>query len=254
MKRKFVSTMLALTMAVSLCACSSKEATSSAEASVSSEKESTGMEKAEESEAVIAEDSEENTDATTENAYGLTAEETATLVQLVRDSVTTGYLEKYEIDPASFSLPEYVPGEADNLWRILEICLESSGEVDNDTALLSATTSYLAGLKEEAIQSGVEKVENGEYVLQSSWKEAKAHTYQGMVDAGREQDADLIDAVYTGIASFLNGLDVERRMEILIENFYRIKLDDSADAITDDQGNYVHTMIDQVICENISFS
>ncbi len=254
MKRKFVSTMLALTMAVSLCACSSKEATSSAEAKVSSATESTGVENAEESEAVVVEDSEENTNTETENAYGLTAEETATLVQLVKDSVTTGYLEKYEIDPVSFSLPEYVPGEGDNLWAILEICLESPGEVDNDDTLLTATIGYAAGLTDEAIQRGVEKVENGEYVLQSSWKEAKAHTYQGMVDAGREQDADLIDAVYTGIASFLNGLDVERRMEILIENFYRIMVDDSADAIKDDQGNYVHTMFDQVICENISFS
>lgn len=254
MKRKFVSTMLALTMAVSLCACSSKEATSSAEAKVSSATESTGVENAEESEAVVVEDSEENTNTETENAYGLTAEETATLVQLVKDSVTTGYLEKYEIDPVSFSLPEYVPGEGDNLWDILEICLESPGEANNDDTLLTATMCYAAGLTDEAIQRGVEKVENGEYVLQSSWKEAKAHTYQGMVDAGREQDADLIDAVYTGIASFLNGLDVERRMEILIENFYRINVDDSADAIKDDQGNYVHTMFDQVICENISFS
>lgn len=42
-------------------------------------------------------------------AYGLTEEETEKLAELVKEKVKTQYLDKYEIDPASFTFPEYEP-------------------------------------------------------------------------------------------------------------------------------------------------
>lgn len=53
-------------------------------------------------------------------AYGLTEEETEKLAELVKEKVKTQYLDKYEIDPASFTFPEYEPiaerTEAKDLW------------------------------------------------------------------------------------------------------------------------------------------
>ena len=111
-------------------------------------------------------------------AYGLTEEETEKLAELVKEKVKTQYLDKYEIDPASFTFPEYEPiaerTEAKDLWtpldwnylRSYEVAtivvvaeeagykdkgMSNSGSVEKNMALLNEIIPLVESMKYENI-------------------------------------------------------------------------------------------------------
>ena len=238
MKRKIVIGMLVLSMAVSATACSSKkEETAKTETS-----QSTDTEKASET-ADEADSSDER------NAYGLTEEETEKLAELVKEKVKTQYLDKYEIDPASFTFPEYEPiaerTEAKDLWTPLDWNYLRSYELSTIVVIAEE-----AGYKDKGIEDISEGIKDGTISFKESAKEQNETNYEWYVE-NNPQEGDLAGAIYEGIAEFLNGLDDAERAEVLYDvcaaNVYQ---DGNGE---DEQGRVLHTMFDQVIIENVSF-
>ena len=70
------------------------------------------------------------------------------------------------------------------------------------------------------------------------------------------QQADLMNAVYKGIAAFLNGLDGETKTEVLL-NRYSMAQNAERVKVFINENEYIEyqseTMFDRVICENIKF-
>lgn len=70
------------------------------------------------------------------------------------------------------------------------------------------------------------------------------------------QTADLMNAVYKGIAVFLNGLDGETKTEVLL-NRYSMAQNAERVKVFINENEYIEyqseTMFDRVICENIKF-
>ena len=238
MKRKIVIGMLVFSMAVSATACSSKkEETAKTETS-----QSTDTEKASET-ADEADSSDER------NAYGLTEEETEKLAELVKEKVKIQYLDKYEIDPASFTFPEYEPvadrAEASDPWTSVDWNFLCRGDL-----YPIIVTAEFAKDKNMGIDKIAEKISDGTFSFKESMQEQSELVYEWYAE-NDPQKGDLIGAIYEGIAEFLNGLDDAERAEVLYDvcaaNVYQ---DGNGE---DEQGRVLHTMFDQVIIENVSF-
>lgn len=102
MKRKIVIGVLALAMVMpmSMSACSSK----------TEDKSQTNVSQSDDKQKAESADNAEKGESSDEiNEYGLTGEQTETLCNLVKEKVTEQYLNKYNINPADFTFPEYVP-------------------------------------------------------------------------------------------------------------------------------------------------
>ena len=245
MKRKIVIGMLVLSMAVSATACSSKkEETAKIETSQTETSQSTDTEK--------SSDTTDEADSSDErNAYGLTEEETAKLAELVKEKVKTQYLDKYEIDPASFTFPEYEPvgeenrAEAADPWTFVDWnCLRIS-ELG-----LHVITAEFAGDKSYGIDGIAEGISDGEISFKESMQEQNELGYEWYAE-NDPQKGDLIGAIYEGIAEFLNGLDDAERAEVLYDVYAANVYQDGNGE--DEQGRTLHSMFDQVIIENVSF-
>lgn len=228
MKKKIVMGMLILSMAVLSAACSTKKA------DVAKEETSQSTEIKESSEKEDKANSSEE-----RNVYGLTEEETKTLTKLVKEKITTQYLEKYKIAPKDFSFPEYVPGDKANLWYHIDYCL-CPGEVST-----SVVTGEIGGLKDTELEKLSEGINDGTIAFEEQIK------YDSDFYAKNSQQCDLEQAIYQGVAEFLNGLDVAERAEVLY-NVYDANVYQDGKG-SDEQGNNLHSMFDQVIIENISF-
>lgn len=100
MKRKIVIGVLALAMVMPMTACSSK----------TEDKAQTNVSQSDDKQKAESADTAEKGESSDEiNEYGLTGEQTETLCNLVKEKVTEQYLNKYNINPADFTFPEYVP-------------------------------------------------------------------------------------------------------------------------------------------------
>ncbi len=232
--------MLVLSMAVSATACSSKkEETAKIETSQSTDTEKSS-------------DTTDEADSSDErNAYGLTEEETAKLAELVKEKVKTQYLDKYEIDPASFTFPEYDPvgvenrAEAADPWGIVDwnyLCRTELG--------LHVVTAEIAENKSYGIDGIAEGISDGEISFKESMQEQNELGYEWYAE-NDPQKGDLIGAIYEGIAEFLNGLDDAERAEVLYDVYAANVYQDGNGE--DEQGRTLHSMFDQVIIENVSF-
>lgn len=114
MKRKIVIGVLALAMVMPMTACSSK----------TEDKAQTNVSQSDDKQEAESADTAEKGESSDEiNEYGLAGEQTETLCNLVKEKVTEQYLNKYNINPADFTFPEYVPANweevmPDNIWAM----------------------------------------------------------------------------------------------------------------------------------------
>ena len=240
MKRKIVIGMLVLSMAVSATACSSKkEETSKTETS-----QSTDTEK--------ASDTADEADSSDErNAYGLTEEETEKLAEMVKEKVKTQYLDKYEIDPASFTFPEYEPvavenrAQATDPWTSVDWNYLCRGDLQPIIVMAETAMDKSMGIDKIA-----EGISDGTFSFKESMQEQSELSYEWYAE-NDPQKGDLVGAIYEGIAEFLNGLDDAERAEVLYD-VYAANVYQNGNG-EDEQGRVLHTMFDQVIIENVSF-
>lgn len=244
MKRKIVIGILALAMAMPMSACSSK----------TEDKAQTNVSQSDEKQTEKTTDTADKDAASDEiNEYGLTEAQTETLCKLVKEKVTEQYLNKYNINPADFTFPEYVPANMeevtpDNMWAYVESSLKllrNGTEYDMPVIIMMADT---AGDKESGIEKIKEAMSEGAFAFKDSWQEQNDVSYQWFAENDPQQ-GDLIGAVYEGIAEFLNGLDEDTRAEVL----YDIYLKNVTEPGDDEQGRDLHTTFDQVICKNVVF-
>ena len=147
MKRKIVIGVLALAMVMPMTACSSK----------TEDKAQTNVSQSDDKQKAGSADTAEKGESSDEiNEYGLTGEQTETLCNLVKEKVTEQYLNKYNINPADFTFPEYVPANweevmPDNIWAYVQdsLKLRWNGTVyDLPSIVITADT---AGYKETGI-------------------------------------------------------------------------------------------------------
>ena len=244
MKRKIVIGVLALAMVMPMSACSSK----------TEDKAQTNVSQSDDKQKTESSDTAEKGESSDEiNEYGLTGEQTETLCNLVKEKVTEQYLNKYNINPADFTFPEYVPANweevmPDNMWAYVEGSLKllRNGTVyDLPPIVMVADT---AGYKETGIKEIRKAISEGAFAFKDSWQEQNDVFYQWFVE-NNSQQGDLIGAVYEGIAEFLNGLDEDTRAEVLYDTCLKNVIEPGED----EQGRDLHTTFDQVLCKNVAF-
>lgn len=229
MKKKFVITFLALTIASSSVIYAADTADNVATESTTSDS---------------------STKETSE--YDLTEIETNDLVKIVKDKITTQYLNVYQIDPATFTIPAYTPctldkDSLDNPWSVVRIVLQG-GFINPEVYLPQyVMTAVVAGSDDMGISSIKGFLESGDLVFKNTFQEQAPHMYESITDSNPEQAA-LIGAIYEGIAEFLNSLDTDRCAEVL---FAREKA--VIDAGEDENFADLQTMFDPIIEKNISF-
>ena len=227
MKRKIVIGMLVLSMAVSATACSSKKEETAKTERLHRVQIRRKLRRNQQTE---ADSSDER------NAYGLTEEETEKLAELVKEKVKTQYLDKYEIDPASFTFPEYEPiaerTEAKDLWTPLDWNYLRSYELATIVVIAEE-----AGYKDKGIEDISEGIKDGTISFKESAKEQNETNYEWYVE-NNPQEGDLAGAIYEGIAEFLNGLDDAERAEVLYD-VYAANVYQNGNG-EDEQGRVLH--------------
>ena len=210
MKKKIVIGVLALAMVMPMSACSSK----------TEDKAQTNVSQSDDKQKAESADTAENGESSDEiNEYGLTGEQTETLCNLVKEKVTEQYLNKYNINPADFTFPEYVPMNRediapDNMWAYVE----SSLKLFRNGMSPIVVTAETAGYKETGIKEIKKGISEGTFAFKDSWQEQHDASYQWFAE-NHPQQGDLIGAVYEGIAEFLNGLDEDTRAEVLYDTY-----------------------------------
>lgn len=260
MRKKMITILLCISMMTSLlagCGGTQKASDSEADKSVSEEEKASSSDEP---------DEEENSEP---NDYGLTDTQQEKLVECVKDSVTGGYLEKYSIPAADFKLQpfdandlnnyvlsegEYIYTGADSyecadLWYVIDETVINS-DVKN-----RMLTGMAAGDKETA-KIILEK-DGG--IMMEDTLEAQSNKNIEMSGSGivlkdtSSQNYDLKNAVYGGIAKFMNGLEEEERVDVLF-HLYEIEYN-SESVLVESMEREVHsvTMFDRVISENIQF-
>lgn len=202
---------------------------------------------------------EEAGSAETED-YGMTEEQVAALVDSVKTSVTENYLEKYGIAPADFQMNPYDGNDMNNYTMSGEYTGSDPYQwskiwynVDRD--LIKADSDMEMSLMVNAFTEGdgitlemaVEDI--GDVVFPDDSESCSA-----LFD--NPQTADLMNAVYKGIAAFLNGLDGEAKTEVLLKR-YGMAANSEKVKVFINENEYMEqqseTMFDKVICENIKF-
>lgn len=241
MKKTLVMGMLVLSMAVSSTACSSgKEDTAKEENT-----QNTDVKKSKTAKSTETNDTTDTKDSSDErNAYGLTKEQTEKLAELVKEKVTTQYLEKYGINAASFALPEYVPEENGvDLWTSIDEKYLKRADLAS-----VVVTAAIAGDKSDGIEKISAGISDGTFSFKESAKEQNEVACEWYTE-NNPQEGDLAESIYEGIAKFLNSLDDAERAEVLYD-VYDANIYQGGE---DEQGRPLHTMFDQVIIENVSF-
>lgn len=248
MKRKIVSVLLCVGMITSLLAGCGDSQKKTAEEPKKSEtqKEETAKESSE------------------LNEYGLTEEQQAALLASVKDSVTEGYLEKYNIPAADFKLLPFDVNDLKNYDEAGQYTgtdpyeCASVWTVVNNTILWSEPGAMLITLVQVGDkETGVDALMD---MADLTWKDTLEEQNQKNQEGGVSYAFDdtsseiygLESAVYAGIAKFLNQLDERERAEVLYE-LYTISHNNSENVLVGNREISSTTMFDKVISENIKF-
>ncbi len=194
--------------------------------------------------------------------YGMTEEQVTALVNSVKTSVTENYLDKYGIAPADFQMNPYDGNDLNNyttsgeytgsdpyqwskIWYNVDRDL-TKVDSDMDMALLMYGSGDIE-IDDFALEMAAEYI--GDVVFPDD-----SESCSTLFDD--PQQADLMNAVYKGIAAFLNGLDGETKTEVLL-NRYSMAQNAERVKVFINENEYIEyqseTMFDRVICENIKF-
>ena len=192
--------------------------------------------------------------------YGMTEEQVTALVDSVKTSVTENYLDKYGIAPADFQMNPYDGNDMNNytlsgeytgsdpyqwakIWYNVDRDLIKA---DSDMEM-SLMVNAFTGVDDITLEMAIEDI--GDVVFPDDSESC----YTLFDDP---QTADLMNAVYKGIAAFLNGLDGEAKTEVLL-NRYSMAANAERVKVFINENEYIEyqseTMFDRVICENIKF-
>lgn len=245
MKKKVISILLCAALCFSFAAgCGAEEETDSNSETQSEETAADG-------------DEEESQEV---NGYGMTDAQLEALLESVKDSVTTEYLDKFNISPADFQVLPYDandfnnydsvsgaytgsdPYEWANVWWTVDNAIASTSDFNMHMS------AYLAGgfsaeeIAEILVEEGVtfsDSLDPERYLL----------------DPASERYA-LRNSVYQGIVNFLNSLD-EMERNLLLVNRYQAETESERVRVgTETMGReyYSETMFDRAVSENIQFS
>ena len=251
MKKKILCTLLVCTMAI-LTACGASGDSSKSESAETSSGDA-------DADTYVEEEEKSEEESSELNEYGLTAEQQEALLASVQASVTEGYLEKYNIPAADFELLPYDvndlnnydssgkytgvdPYECATVWAVVDNTILGSSDFE-----LYVKTAMAAGEGKEYI---VEHLLEKDFTLADTLEEQNASS---VLDTSTES-YNLENAVYMGIAKFLNQLDKQERAEVLYE-LYVISDKNSEWVVLNNSEMQIKstTMFDKVISENIQF-
>ena len=192
------------------------------------------------------------------NSYGLTESQQEKLLDAVKASLENNYLNSQNIAAAEFSIKPYDPLEQNNydasgnytgddpyewasVWRTMDNAVASGNDI---FMALTAMDTDPKMAEEYMEQVGYADT------LDEQWK-----TVMGG-DATASSTYELANAVYMGIAEFLNSLDTAEKLQV-ISNLQNAREESGeAEGVTaaTTGENYNSTMFDRVIAENIQFS
>lgn len=265
MKKKVISLLIALSMACSLCACGSSGKNTTKTDETVQENAAEESPEADGVEDVLDKATDEASDEI--NEYGLTNVQMEALIASVKESVTTEYLEKYDIVASDF---EVRPFDANDLANY-----DSSGTYTGDdphewSAVWDMIDSVIwqsrIGMSlsvsmalEDPIEVEMALKENDSAFEDTLAEQNDVNDKEGSIsfnlDTSTEQYA-LENAVFMGIAKFINGLETKECAEVLY-NLARAEYNSETIPVTNDSGfgreYHSITMFDCVISENIQF-
>ena len=262
MKKKAIALVLAMSMSFVMCACGSSETTEQEEpvqeeTTADTEETDEGEESTDETE---AEASVEEV-----NEYGFTASQQEALVESVKNSITTDYLEKYNIPASDFNLRPYDvndlfhynesgeytgddPYESAPIWGTVDRVIFNSG---GDFALKISALMEIDEDPEYIADEIKSMLENGSLTFPATLEEAG-------YELKTEHDT-LTNAVYKGIAGYLSSLDTEECAELLA-HLCKIKNENTEyvdvpfyEGASQAMGQPTMTVFDKVITENLQF-
>lgn len=276
MKKKAIALMLAMSMTAMFCACGTSEDSSAGTAREDS------ASSAEDTETVTEEAGSEETEEDTEgseevNEYGFTASQQEALVESVKNAVTTDFLEPYNISPSEFVLQpydvndfynyrlldteigvygrEYIgddPYETSTIWYTVDMTIFSYTDLVTRISLLAV----VEGDDTEAMADEVESwLGDGTITIAPTLEDAKV----SITDSSEEKIA-LGNAIYKGIAEFLNSLDSRECAELLVN--LGLKCYNRETVVVTNEGSYqtreyeypTTSIFDKAITENIQFA
>lgn len=233
MRRKVIALLLCGALAASVLAgCGSAKEEASAPAGSSTAESGENAEQTEEDAETeeTAEADGQNTGAV--NEYGLTDAQQEALLASVKESVTTEYLEKYNIAPADFKLLPYDandlnnyegetytgtdPYESASVWNVVD-------DVIGKTQNWELTALAMGMDTEDDLEFAADFIESPELVFAGTLEEQNALNKEVtggafVLDTSTQKYA-LENALYMGIAEFLNGLSDTERAQVLV-NLY----------------------------------
>ncbi len=266
MRRKVIALLLCGALAASVLAgCGSAKEEASAPAGSSTAESGENAEQTEEDAETEETAEAEGQDTGEINEYGLTDAQQEALLASVKESVTTEYLEKYNIAPADFKLLPYDandlnnyegetytgtdPYESASVWRVVDDVI---GKTQN-----WEQTALAMGLDTEVERElAADFVESPELVFAGTLEEQNAlnkETTGGafVLDTSTQKYA-LENALYMGIAEFLNGLSDTERAQVLVNLYAPIH---GQEPVVMESGFSAPSAVlfDRVICDNIQF-
>ena len=199
------------------------------------------------------------------NEYGLTDAQQEALLASVKESVTTEYLEKYNIAPADFELLPYDandlnnyegetytgtdPYESASVWNVVD-------DVIGKTQNWELTALAMGMDTEDDLEFAADFIESPELVFAGTLEEQNALNKEVtggafVLDTSTQKYA-LENALYMGIAEFLNGLSDTERAQVLV-NLYAPIHGQEPVVMESVFSAPSAVLFDRVICDNIQF-
>lgn len=273
MKRKMMTIFLGIAvLIICLAGCGGKDEQKVKEPEKQTEGTADDKDKAGTAEDAEKETEAEKTDAEEEeiNEYGLTDSQQKALLESVKTSVTENYLKPYNIAPADFKLLPYDaddlknytesgeytgtdPNQCAELWNRIDTTITQSNDMLG-TRLAMALSLYSNG--ESYADAESDTVITFEETMEAQNKKSIEESGGVSFTDTDSQTYALQDAVYKGIADFMNGLE-EKERYIILYNLYKIKFENEEliELGGTGFGRTVSstTMFDKVISENIQF-
>lgn len=267
MRRKVIALLLCGALAASVLAgCGSAKEEASAPAGSSTAESGENAEQTEEDAETEETAEAEGKDTGEINEYGLTDAQQEALLASVKESVTTEYLEKYNIAPADFELLPYDandlnnydasntytgtdPYESASVWNVVD-------DVIGKTQNWELTALAMGMDTEDDLEFAADFIESPELVFAGTLEEQNAlnkETTGGafVLDTSTQKYA-LENALYMGIAEFLNGLSDTERAQVLVNLYAPIH---GQEPVVMESGFSAPSAVlfDRVICDNIQF-
>lgn len=261
MKKKIIALMWAMSMSFVMCACGSSENVET-EKKVQEDAVSDTDEANTEGDTVDETEVEDSVEEV--NEYGFTTSQQEALVESVKNSITTDYLEKYNIPASDFNLRPYDvndlfhynesgdytgddPYESAPIWRTVDREIFDA----NNFALKVDTLLMIDDDPEYIADEIASMLEDGSLTFPATLEEAG-------YELKTEHDT-LTNAVYKGIAGYLNGLDTEECAELLA-HLCLIKNENTEyvdvpfyEGASQGVSQPTMTVFDKVITENLQF-